>query len=103
MDQQLLTAKCACLLFVAFVVGMTTALGMLEGTRSTLFALALVMTLVVAYDATGVRLHAGQHASVLNLIIAELPRDHPASETVALKETLGHTPVQVWDIVKLRA
>jgi acid phosphatase family membrane protein YuiD len=38
---------------------MTTALGLLEGTSSTMFALALVLTLIVAYDATGVRLHAG--------------------------------------------
>lgn len=79
----------------AFVVGMTTALGLLEGTRSPMFAMAVVVTLIVAYDATGVRLHAGQHASVLNLIIAELPSNHPAAEMVALKETLGHTPVQV--------
>lgn len=74
---------------------MTTALGLIEGTQSAMFALALVVTLVVAYDATGVRLHAGHHASVLNLIIAELPQGHPASETVVLKETLGHTPPQV--------
>lgn len=79
----------------AFVVGLTTALGMLEGTQSNLFALALVLSLVVAYDATGVRLHAGRHASVLNIMIAELPPEHPASETSALQETLGHTPVQV--------
>jgi acid phosphatase family membrane protein YuiD len=38
---------------------MTTALGLLEGSSSTMFALALVLTLIVAYDATGVRLHAG--------------------------------------------
>lgn len=43
----------------ASVVGMTTALGLLEGTSSNMFALALVLTLIVAYDATGVRLHAG--------------------------------------------
>ncbi len=43
---------------------------MQEGTGSALFAMALVFTLVVAYDATGVRLHAGRHASVLNIIIA---------------------------------
>jgi acid phosphatase family membrane protein YuiD len=57
----------------AFVVGLTTALGMLEGTQSNLFALALVLSLVVAYDATGVRLHAGRHASVLNVLIAGEP------------------------------
>ena len=49
------------------------------------------------YDATGVRLHAGKQASVLNMIITELPPDHPVSSTTTgqLKDTLGHTPVQV--------
>ena len=48
------------------------------------------------YDATGVRLHAGKQASVLNMIITELPPDHPVSSSTAqLKDTLGHTPLQV--------
>jgi len=48
------------------------------------------------YDATGVRLHAGKQASVLNMIITELPPDHPvSSSTGQLKEVIGHTPVQV--------
>jgi acid phosphatase family membrane protein YuiD len=38
---------------------------------------------------------AGRHASVLNVMIAHLPPEHPASETVQLQETLGHTPLQV--------
>eukprot|EP00879_Flechtneria_rotunda_P014682 GHRR01015342.1.p1 GENE.GHRR01015342.1~~GHRR01015342.1.p1 ORF type:complete len:183 (+),score=40.99 GHRR01015342.1:152-700(+) len=79
----------------AFVVGLTTALGLQEGTRSGLFALALVLTLVVAYAATGVRLHAGRHASVLNIIVAQLPPEHPAAGHMVLQETLGHTPAQV--------
>jgi acid phosphatase family membrane protein YuiD len=50
----------------------------------------------VMYDATGVRLHAGKQASVLNMIITELPPDHPvSSSTGQLKDTLGHTPLQV--------
>lgn len=44
---------------------------------------------------TGVRLHAGRQASVLNLIIGELPLDHPLSDTRPLRDTLGHTPLQV--------
>lgn len=50
----------------------------------------------VMYDASGVRLHAGKQASVLNMIITELPPDHPvSSSTGQLKDTLGHTPLQV--------
>ncbi len=48
------------------------------------------------YDASGVRLHAGKQASVLNMIITELPPDHPVSNSAGvLKDTLGHTPLQV--------
>jgi Divergent PAP2 family len=50
------------------------------------------------YDASGVRLHAGKQASVLNMIITELPPDHPVSDTRPLRDTLGHTPLQVWDL-----
>ena len=47
------------------------------------------------YDASGVRLHAGRQASVLNMIITELPPDHPVSDTRPLRDSLGHTPLQV--------
>jgi acid phosphatase family membrane protein YuiD len=47
------------------------------------------------YDATGVRLHAGRQAEVLNQIVYELPAEHPLAETRPLRELLGHTPPQV--------
>ncbi|KAI3435567.1 hypothetical protein D9Q98_001632 [Chlorella vulgaris] len=78
------------------VMGLTTAIGVLEGTNSPMFAMALVFSLIVMYDASGVRLHAGKQASVLNMIITELPPDHPVSNSATvLKDTLGHTPLQV--------
>jgi uncharacterized protein len=80
----------------ALVMGLTTAIGVLQGTNTPWFAIALVFSLIVMYDATGVRLHAGKQASVLNMIITELPPDHPVSSTAGqLKDTLGHTPLQV--------
>lgn len=79
----------------AFVLGLTTAIGVKEGTAAPLFALCLVFSLVVAYDACGVRLHAGRQAAVLNLIVSELPPDHPLQDSGKLHDTLGHTPVQV--------
>lgn len=50
------------------------------------------------YDAVGLRLHSGRHAAALNLIITELPPDHPvqtAGSFAMLREQLGHTPLQV--------
>ncbi len=41
-------------------------------------------------------MHAGKQASILNMIITELPPDHPVSANGSpLKDTLGHTPLQV--------
>lgn len=52
--------------------------------------------LQVMYDASGVRLHAGKQATVLNIIISQLPADHPGSGETPLRDRLGHTPRQVW-------
>ncbi|KAK9824280.1 hypothetical protein WJX72_009145 [[Myrmecia] bisecta] len=79
----------------ALVVSLTTAIGVLQGTSSDVFAIGLILSLVVMYDASGVRLHAGRQASVLNMIITELPPDHPVSDTRPLRDTIGHTPLQV--------
>lgn len=49
----------------------------------------------VMYDASGVRLHAGKQATVLNIIISQLPADHPGSAETPLRDRLGHTPRQV--------
>ena len=81
----------------AFVMGLVTGLGVKNGTTSDSFALAFVLAAVVMYDATGVRQHAGKHGSILNLIISELPPEHPAAEQHGrpLESALGHTPLQV--------
>lgn len=77
------------------VVALTTALGTIQGTDTGTFAIGLVLSLVVMYDASGVRLHAGKQATVLNIIISQLPADHPGSAETPLRDRLGHTPRQV--------
>ncbi|KAJ0899014.1 hypothetical protein HanRHA438_Chr08g0363391 [Helianthus annuus] len=59
------------------------------------FAIAVVLACVVMYDATGVRLHAGRQAELLNQIVCELPPEHPLSNVRPLRDSLGHTPFQV--------
>jgi len=78
----------------ALVTGASVAIGLQLGFDSPLFALASVVTVVVVYDAIGVRRHAGDHARVLNLMIDELLTGHPLAEK-ELKEVLGHTPREV--------
>lgn len=72
----------------------TTAVGIVHGVASTLFALAGCFTVIVMYDAAGVRRHAGAQAEVLNTVVSELLHGHVVSEK-KLKEVLGHTPLQV--------
>lgn len=78
----------------ALVVSMATSMGFQEGFDSPIFALALVVALVVMYDAAGVRRAAGKQAAVLNEIVAELQSLHTIREE-KLIELLGHTPVEV--------
>ena len=78
----------------ALSVAVTAAAGRTLGLASPLFAVSLAYALVVAYDAAGVRLHAGKQAEVLNVLLADVAREHPAAGR-KLKEVLGHTPRQV--------
>ncbi|KAL4279615.1 hypothetical protein GQ457_03G009850 [Hibiscus cannabinus] len=78
------------------VMALATAIGLQEGFGGSLFATALILACVVMYDATGVRLHAGRQAEVLNQIVYELPAEHPLAESRPLRELLGHTPPQVF-------
>jgi hypothetical protein len=78
----------------ALAVAVTYAIGLTQGFGSPLFALALVLAMIVLYDATGVRRQAGEHARVLNAILSDLVAGHPLKEE-QLKELLGHTPGEV--------
>ncbi len=52
------------------------------------------VSMIVVYDATGVRRQAGIHAQKINIIFEEFLRGEPI-EIDKLKEVLGHTPPQV--------
>ncbi|XP_059449326.1 uncharacterized protein LOC132180494 [Corylus avellana] len=79
----------------ATVTALVVAIGLQEGTGGPAFAIAVVLACVVMYDATGVRLHAGRQAELLNQIVCELPSEHPLSNIRPLRDSLGHTPLQV--------
>ncbi|OVA09756.1 Acid phosphatase/vanadium-dependent haloperoxidase-related [Macleaya cordata] len=79
----------------ATVTALAVAVGFQEGIGGSTFALAVVLSAVVMYDASGVRLHAGRQAELLNQIVCELPPEHPLSNVRPLRELLGHTPLQV--------
>ena len=79
----------------AMVMALTTAVGRLNGLTSPVFALALIFSLVVMYDAAGVRRAAGQQAAVLNRMIDDFFASRRIGEE-RLRELLGHTPVEVF-------
>ncbi|KAH7546773.1 hypothetical protein FEM48_Zijuj01G0236900 [Ziziphus jujuba var. spinosa] len=113
----------------ATVTALAVAIGLQEGTGGPAFALAVVLACVVMYDASGVRLHAGRQAEsiggedtipgiivivcgcgirtevyvelkLLNQIVCELPPEHPVSSVRPLRDSLGHTPLQVCNNLK---
>lgn len=78
----------------AMMTATTLGIGLFHGFDNPLFGLAVAISMIVLYDATGVRRQAGIHAQKINTIIEELLQGHPISEE-QLKEMLGHTPIEV--------
>ncbi len=79
----------------AVVTSLTTLVGKDIGVNSPVFAIALIFSFVVMYDACGVRRAAGKQAKVLNDIV-NTPGLSNIQVQEKLQEALGHTPVQVF-------
>jgi hypothetical protein len=78
----------------AIVMGMTTAVGKYAGVSSAAFAIALIFSFVVMYDAAGLRRAAGRQAAILNRLVEDLVHMRGMQEQ-RLRELLGHTPIEV--------
>jgi acid phosphatase family membrane protein YuiD len=78
----------------ALMTATTLAIGLYYGLDHPSFALGVAITMIVTYDAAGVRQQAGIHAQRINIIFEELLRGHPINEE-DLREVLGHTPLEV--------
>jgi acid phosphatase family membrane protein YuiD len=78
----------------ALVMALTTAIGRINGVTSAAFAIALIFSVVVMYDAAGVRRAAGRQAMVLNRLVDDLVAQRGIQEE-RLRELLGHTPFEV--------
>ena len=77
----------------ALMVGATYGAGLFVGFDSPVFAVVFSITMIVIYDATGVRRQAGLHAEKINILIGELLTGHFEAEK-KLREVLGHTPLE---------
>ena len=80
----------------AGVVALTVSVGLIEGFSSIAFAVALGFSLVVIQDAQGLRRAAGKTAATLNRLVKEWNIHNEQTRPYeALKELLGHTPLEV--------
>ncbi|MBC5638203.1 divergent PAP2 family protein [Ornithinibacillus sp. BX22] len=90
----------------AAVTSLSTAIGIIEGFDSTLFAVAAVFSVITMYDASGVRRHAGKHATLLNQLVKDFQvlvegaknweNKGTYEKREDLKELLGHKPIEVF-------
>lgn len=90
----------------AVVCALTTAIGIVEGVASSVFALAVIFSVITMFDASGVRRHAGEHAAVINQLVDDfqLLVEHTKNwnekkqieKREELKELLGHQPIEVF-------
>ena len=78
----------------AFVCALSTSLGMEYGFDSSIFALSTVFSLIIMYDAAGVRKAVGEQAKILNAIIKKI-ENHENNFDEELKELIGHTKLEV--------
>lgn len=86
----------------AGAVSLATYIGLKRGSSSISFALASLLSLIVMYDAMGIRRHAGLIATEVNLLeetVVKLTKQHPPhvhqEREEDLEERLGHLPEEV--------
>lgn len=90
----------------AAVSALTTSIGFESGVSSPLFAACIVFSIIVMFDATGIRYQAGQQAVVINQMrkefqtfivkTKEFPDKNPQEKMEDLKTLLGHRPIEVF-------
>lgn len=80
----------------AGVMGLSAMVGILQGYSSVDFAIALGFSLVIMYDAAGLRRAAGKTAASLNKMMEEFYNHDLRAVGGKLKELLGHTPFEVF-------
>jgi acid phosphatase family membrane protein YuiD len=81
----------------ATMTATTLAIGLFSGFDHPAFAIAVAISMIVIYDAAGVRREAGYHAEALNKLVDEwfAISKTPLVDQKRMKEMLGHTPIEV--------
>jgi len=79
----------------ASVSALTTSIGIERGFNSALFGAVAFFSLLIIYDATGIRQAASRQAQLLNQMLEDLKTQH-SIRGERLVERLGHTYVEVF-------
>lgn len=80
----------------SFVVALTLMVGVTQGFNTPVFAVSFTLAAIVMYDAAGVRRETGTQAAVINQILRDVLIDGKPISDEALKELVGHTPLEVF-------
>jgi len=90
----------------AAVCALTTSVGIVAGVASPVFAASFVFSVIIMFDASGVRREAGEHAIILNLLVrdfktlregaADWHQKEEYEKIAELKTLLGHKPSEVF-------
>ena len=73
-------------------ISITTLVGLNLGFDSPLFGVSLVFSLIIMYDAMGLRMQSGKHAEAINKLLDQVFEEDNYKH---LKEQLGHKPMEV--------
>ncbi|MDQ0229744.1 divergent PAP2 family protein [Metabacillus malikii] len=90
----------------AAVTALSTGVALDQGLDSSIFAVSAIFAIITMFDATGVRRHAGEQATVLNQLVVDFntfveeaklwPKKEDKEKQKKLKELLGHKPIEVF-------
>ena len=85
---------------VALVSSLCLAVGLVEKFSSTIFAVTLAISLIIAFDAANVRYYSGQNIALTKKLIDDLVElgNLKAEDPIyhkKMKEVLGHTYIEV--------
>lgn len=79
----------------AGVSSLATSIGIMHGYDSSLFAVTMVFTIIVLFDAQGVRRATGRQAEILNKMLEDIYWKK-RMDNERLRELIGHTPIEVF-------
>lgn len=79
----------------SFSSSITMLIGFKLGFFTPIFAACLIFTLIISYDAMGLRYQSGKQAEAINLIFDSFIKGKPKKGFKRLKEQLGHQPLEV--------